>query len=152
MNYESLYLYVFRYIYDKYPRQILPPVNETAVGLSNSKIIEQFQSILDIFPINQYCLSSSISEMIPVISNTKSKNILPTDSNKVLMTAQLVTRAPANLWSEQVLRNRKNSIINDFEMKMLRSYANTRGLELDVITSQVLNSIDVTRIINVRMI
>lgn len=111
------------------------------------KLISDLQMITDIFTINSYCLSTEISEIKP----TSSPKAVPGQSGDSLtpLVAKLIVRAPSNLWSDQALRKRKENPINDFEIKVLKAIARRWGLQVEVVSTNVLNKIDVVHVFRI---
>lgn len=103
-------------------------------SLSESKNIDQFltvaKDVLDIFAINSFALNPSIVR-------------LSIDEN----TFKVSLKAPANLWSQQVLRYRRDNPVNDFENKVLAALSRKLNLKYKVLRSDVTNSIDVSHIV-----
>lgn len=108
------------------------------------KLIKDLQEFIDIFTINSYCLSAEISE---IISNAKNvpKNVLPIYP----ITAKLIVRLPSNLWSDQALRQRKENPLNDFEIKAIKALARKWGLDVESVSTSVVNKIDVVHVIRI---
>ena len=103
-------------------------------SISGSRSVDQFlaiaKDVLDIFAINSFALNPSI------VRTSADENTF-----KVSLTA------PANLWSQQVLRYRRDSPSNDFENKVLAAVSRKLNLKYNVLRSDVANSIDVFHII-----
>jgi hypothetical protein len=75
-----------------------------------------------------------------------SENVIKTKSNDGKddgTLIQVLMSVPANLWSQQVLRQKKSLPLNDFEVKVLSALAFSRGLKLSVLSTKIVNSIDV---------
>lgn len=127
-----------------YPQTAMPPVqlsNETSS--SREKLVASFEDferyarlVLDIFLINSYCVSVEIST-------------LPSSLDGVnIMTLKM--RAPANLWSQEVLRSRRDLPVNDFEIKALEALARRCGLQLKLASVETLNTIDILHTMQLR--
>ena len=98
------------------------------------------QEFIDIFTINSYCLSAEITE---IISNAKSaSSIFP-------ISAKLIVRLPSNLWSNQSLRKRKENPLNDFEIKAIQSLGRKWDLNIESVSTNVVNKIDVVHVIRI---
>ena len=100
---------------------------------SVQRYITDAQLLLDIFTINCFSINSRIVRI--------SSNGYNADSN--IIPLQVFMSVPANLWSQQVLRKQKILPINDFEIKVLSALASSRGFKLSLLSTKVLNSIDV---------
>lgn len=158
---DSLLPYAFRrlvgnkmlnFLFDKYPPQLLPPsgIPPSTQPLSFDTFISYAQMILDVFSINCYALDCNIQALSPEQAQKLKKN-LPNhgDLQGESFFAKITLRAPATLWSSQVLRNRKN-IVNNFEIIALESLARRYGhFSLSLISTTVSNQIDVTHVIMV---
>ena len=87
---------------DKYPS--ITPVNLSRNFTQVNHSIDEFESysqlILDIFTINSYDLDASIMRL-PSISST-------TDMKQPSVLFQIKLKAPANLWSLQLLKQRND--------------------------------------------
>jgi len=92
------------------------------------------QLLLDVFIINSYAISADIQE-------------LPSTSMDGSTMLKITLRAPANLWSSQVLAKRGDRPINYFEIFILQCLANRLGLECSLISSYVSNQIDLVHTI-----
>ena len=103
-------------------------------------MIVDLQEFIDIFTINSYCLSAEITE---IISNAK--NVPPIFP----ITAKLIVRLPSNLWSDQALRKRKENPINDFEIKAIKALGRKWNLNIESLSTNVLNKIDVVHVLKI---
>ena len=140
-------------MYEKYPASILPPLLRAATADANTaeerdKLVKDFQMIMDIFTINSYCLSIDVSEIKSPTAKgaTNQASILSSESFSP-MTLKILVRAPSNLWSDQALRKRKENPINDFEIKVLKSLAKRWGFQLETVSTNVMNKIDVVHVV-----
>eukprot|EP01031_Cornospumella_fuschlensis_P037613 gene37613-45690_t len=116
--------------YEKY-WQILPN-NQTFDTLRSlqSKLdffIESAPSLLDIFVMNSYALSMTVS--------VQSRSA---DGALLLLTSAV----PANLWSLQLLQQRRELPANDFEVKLLDAFARRCGLRVDRRSLTVANKLN----------
>jgi len=98
------------------------------------------QQLLDIFTLNSYDILAEISPVTEINFPTKNSNVFA---------ARVFLRCPANLWSQQVLRARRDLPVNDFELKVLQAYASRVGLELQVLSSVVNDIIDVEHLVKI---
>jgi hypothetical protein len=98
------------------------------------------QLLLDIFTINSYAISCTISPLTNKVSVDKAKNSF---------LLQITSKLPATLWSLQVLKQEKFPLLNDFEVKVLESYARNSGLSLRSLSSSVSNRIELKHIVEV---
>ena len=96
------------------------------------------QALLDVFTINSFAADAQISE-VPF-----EKTAAVTSGSRLY---RIVMRAPATLWSQQVLRVRKDLPVNDFEVKCLQEYARRCGLELTRVLTSIENGIDVVHLV-----
>ena len=114
------------------------------------KLLTDLQMIMDIFTINSYCLSIDISEIVNT-SNSGNKNgnlnLNTTDIDPI--TVKMIVRAPSNLWSDQALRKRNENPINDFEIKVIKAICRRWGLQVDVMSTNILNKIDVVHVFKI---
>ena len=126
--------------FEKYPASILPPANAAAITkpITREQLIKYYQLLLDIFSINAYCLTATVTDVTP------SEDI----PNGILI-AKIDLRAPANLWSEKALRGRKEAIVNDFDVKVLEAYGRRFGLMTTLINWSVTQQIEVVHCLKV---
>jgi hypothetical protein len=114
------------------------------------KLVKDFQMIMDIFTINSYCLSIDVSEIKSPVAASAANQALNLNSESFSpMTLKILVRAPSNLWSDQALRKRKENPINDFEIKVLRALAKRWGYQLETISTNVMNKIDVVHVVRI---
>lgn len=99
--------------------------------MSAEMFMQCSQDLLDVFNFNGYCVESAIQLLSPTAPITP------------VHLAKINLKAPANLWSQQVLRYHKDVPSNDFENKILSAYADRVGLSYEVISTAVSNNIDV---------
>jgi hypothetical protein len=142
----------FSFIYEKYPASILPPLVRTVALDPNSKaerekLIADLQMIMDIFTINSYCLSIDMSEIVNTSNKNGNTNLNNTDFEPI--TVKMIVRAPSNLWSDQALRKRNENPINDFEIKVIKAICRRWGLQVDVMSTNILNKIDVVHVFKI---
>ena len=116
------------YMVETYPT-ISPP--NIGSALDCDAFIANAQLLLDIFSINVFAESSTLSFEKEVTMNDRKACIL-----------RLVSRKPANLWSLQVLKKRNDSPLNNFEVKVLQHYASLSGSTIEVISSGVQNQLE----------
>ena len=135
------------------------------------------QSILDIFTINLYDLNAKITALptlqtsTPVKSSSFLSSFLSSSSSSSSLQSpppsssppsssssspqpsssiyKIEVTAPANLWSLQVLLQRNDQPTNDFEMKVLRCLADRCHLQLDVLSMEVINQINLSYLVRV---
>lgn len=143
-------LFLSSFIYEKYPASILPPLARTVAFDSSSKserekLLTDLQMIMDIFTINSYCLSIDISEIVKTGGSKNASNILDLEP----IVVKMIVRAPSNLWSDQALRKRNENPINDFEIKVIKAICRRWGLQVDVMSTNILNKIDVVHLFRI---
>eukprot|EP01041_Mallomonas_annulata_P011073 gene11073-23145_t len=131
---------ILDFILEKYP--LITP-RRISKKSSFEEFISQAQQILDVFTINSYAVTINISTIEPAPSKLQQKAI----NNNDIKLIRVCLRFPANLWSQQVLRGRKDSPCNDFELKVLNAFANKCGINFQVISSSVRNQIDVEHVV-----
>ena len=132
---------VLDYILSTYPQTILPPdvpvsgSTETMPGgkvvkMTKKKTVEEFiaaaNQIMDIFCVNSFAVSSKVTAD-------------PTDGTGTAWIVTLDMTAPANIWSVQALKMRKNAS-NDFPVMVLRALARRFGQTLAAPISTVLTA------------
>jgi hypothetical protein len=150
-------------MFEKYPASILPPRALSQPLEDINTLIGYLQLILDIFAINLYCLSAEISrlptastdaaydaESVGPFGRSRSQSMNP--KKPILGLAKVSVKAPANLWSQQVLKRRKDVPLNDFEVKALQSLARRYGYEINTVSSDVFNQIDVIHVLSISKI
>ena len=103
---------------------------------------------MDIFTINSYCLSIDVTE---IKSQTSKGTAIVNGESFSPMTLKILVRAPSNLWSDQALRKRKENPINDFEIKVLRALAKRWGFQLETVSTNVMNKIDVVHVVKITL-
>lgn len=122
------------YFYATYT-EIMPKPSNSEGGNENrlpySQFIQNAQSIMDIFSINNFCIATTVRELTPDSAQ---------DDYAVM---EITLKVPATLWSGTVLRTRKAQLQNDFEIKVLEEYARRVGLELSVINTKVVQGLEV---------
>ena len=106
--------------------------------ITREQLIQYFQLLLDVFTINSYCLSAIVSDVTPTA-----------DIANGILVAKIDLRAPANLWSEMALRGRKESIVNDFDVKVLEAYGRRFGLTTSLVNWSVTQQIEVVHCLKV---
>ena len=129
---------ILDYILSTYPAYILPkgvPISgstETVPGgrvvsSQPAKSVEEFIAaanlIMDIFCVNSFAINSKVAEVPSGKEGSR--------------TVTLEITAPANLWSEQALKLRKD-VTNDFPVMVLRALARRCGLSLGAPVSTTL--------------
>jgi hypothetical protein len=119
---------VIRYFTETYPVSLLPKDSDST--FDRQAFLKNAQKLLDVFIINSFALSSVIIDITPLESAKK-------------LVAIVKTKLPATLWSLQVLRSEKQPLINDFEIKVLKSYARRHGLKFTCLSISVENRIEV---------
>ena len=113
------------------------PVLNESDQVSLSSFVTYAQPIMDVFAINQY--SSQITLMEVPAQN-------PTNNVKFL---SLKLQLPANIWGQQALKNRKDELLNDFEVKVLDALARRCRFKLQTISSTVENNIDLSYLLKI---
>jgi hypothetical protein len=131
--------------------------------------ISDAQLLLDIFTFNSFALNMTIAELqqnnnqqkekgdSPMMnSKTKQKQAVSTSASTDTSTspsssiiAVIRSQYPANLWSQQSLRLRGDTPINDFDIKMLAAFARKCNLSFEWLSTTVKNDIDVCHMIRV---
>ena len=111
-----------------------PTITPRNVGSSLDCIsfVANAQLILDIFSINLFAESSTISLEKELDEGTGKSYLL-----------RVTSRLPANLWSLQVLQKRKDSPVNSFEVKTLLHYAALSHCSAEVVSTAFQNQLDV---------
>ena len=111
-----------------------PTITPQTVGstLNCDSFLTKAQLLLDIFSINLFADSSSISVEKVLDEGTIKSYLL-----------RLTSRLPANLWSLQVLQKKRASPVNSFEVKVLRHFAALSKCSLEVVSTTFQNQIDV---------
>ena len=167
-------IYLYSFILDKYPTitpASLLSKNNSSLPLrasSHDEFQGYAQSILDIFTINLYDLNAKITALPALQTSTpvKSSSFLssflssssslqssssssPQPSSSSSSIYKIEVTAPANLWSLQVLLQRNDQPTNDFEMKVLRCLADRCHLQLDVLSMEVINQINLSYLVRV---
>jgi hypothetical protein len=138
------------YILSTYPSNIVPnklvPVgNGFREPLCDEQLssfrtfVDYARQILDIFAVNSYTSLVEVNEM-PAKEGVN-------DSNSTFLSVKL--QLPANMWGQLALRKRKELLLNDFEMKVLKALARRCRLSVNVISTNVVNNIDLVYIIKV---
>lgn len=114
-------------------------------------IISDLQKIMDIFTINSYCLSIEMSEIVDAMNNfgNKNGNLSLNSTNFEPIVVKMIVRAPSNLWSDQALRKRNENPINDFEIKVIKAVCKRWGLQVEVMSTNILNKIDVVHVFKI---
>ena len=106
--------------------------------------------IMDIFTINSYCLSIDVSEIkSPAAKGAANQAVYANSDSFSPMTLKILVRAPSNLWSDQALRKRKENPINDFEIKVMKALAKRWGFQLEIVSTNVMNKIDVVHVVKI---
>ena len=123
---------ILDFLYEKYPSLMPAPLKQGIDPLD--VFVTDAQAVLDIFLINSFSSGATIT----TVPHEKQ-----TEANKDTCLLRMTLTAPATLWSTQVLTARRDSPVNDFEVKVLQELARRRGLELTTMTTNVENSIDV---------
>ena len=90
---------------------------------------------MDCLVINSYALSANFEEVKPTKENLESKVYI------------LKLKLPVNLWSYQVLMSSKKKLLNDFEIKILSSYASKSSIQLKLLSSRVVKNLELNHII-----
>ena len=135
------------YVLSTYPSNIVPnrfiPIGNFSDPICDEQIvtfdtfIDYARQVLDIFAINAYTSLVEVQEL----PRTR------TDSNSMFLSVKL--QLPANMWSQLALARRKDVVINDFEMKVLKALARRCNLSLEVISRNVLKNIDLVYLVKV---
>ena len=131
---------ILQTIFEKYPASILPPATPAANAkpITREQLLQYLQLLLDVFTINSYCLSATVSDATPAA-----------DIPNGIFVAKIDLRAPANLWSEKALRGRKETIVNDFDVKVLEAYGRRFGLTTTLVNWSVTQQIEVVHCLKV---
>ena len=90
---------------------------------------------MDCLVINSYALSVNFEEVKPTKENLDYKLYI------------LKLKLPVNLWSYQVLMSSKKKLLNDFEIKILSSYASKSSIQLKLLSSRVVNNLELNHIV-----
>ena len=106
---------------------------------SVDRYLEIAQLLLDICTINSYAISASIKQLPSAKVSSMAAPAL----------FEVRLRAPANLWSCQVLQYRKDSPNNYFELKLLEALSRRLHLRFNLKNTRVDNQIDVIHIISI---
>jgi hypothetical protein len=156
---------ILQYMYDTYPDTILPSNKTIPSEVALANFVKDAQLLMDVFSFNSYALNIQVSgvernpDAKPVSGSDtrediaydalagRSKRNRNLDNDFILV--RLSLRAPANLWSAQVLNIRNDQPHNDFEVKILRALADSKGLRLSVVNTNVYNKIDVEYMLKV---
>lgn len=143
-----LLLFSFSFIIEKYPTiTASDEIANFALKEDTSAAAERFgtiaQLLLDIFTINSYAASSEIRPLPSTSSSSSSTEKFPAKLFEVAL------RAPANLWSSQVLAVRGDQPQNYFEVKVLEALARRVGLRFQCLSSRVSNQIDLSHVIKI---
>ena len=132
---------ILSYIDITYPPSICP-TNYTDSSLAKANFITNAQLLLDILGFNSYALNMRIEQR--TVKPSKDNTNAPTD-----VYATVSMQLPATLWSQQVLKLRKDQPNNAFELKLLDAYARRGGLRLEALSTEVSNDIDLSHLIRV---
>lgn len=144
-------------MYDTYPASILPTSrvrtdNEAHSTEALKDFISDSQLLLDIFTFNSFALNMTITEVKGNEQKSKSSN--KPKSTEIVSSAPSVyavirSQFPANLWSQQSLRLRKDTPTNDYDIKMLASFARKCNIAFEWLSTTVQNDIDVAHMIRI---
>eukprot|EP01038_Epipyxis_sp_PR26KG_P005762 gene5762-7953_t len=118
---------LLQFILDKYPAII----TQTSININLEEYLRLAQLILDVFTINGYAASTKIEAIGSTSSTSKDGEII----------AKVATVLPINLWSIQILQQRNDRPINDFEIKVLRSLAKRSNISFDSVLTTVANNV-----------
>lgn len=111
----------------------IPRTNSTKIErISPALFLDYSQQIMDTFTIDGYMLEAKLQ-------------LVPSNSKGNLM--KIVLKAPANLWSLQVLKYRGDQPRNDFEIKVLDALARRCNLSMELISTELVNQIDILHIV-----
>jgi hypothetical protein len=152
---KIMYFYKRSWMYEKYPASILPP-RSFPPSDNEDTLLNYMQMVLDVFAINTFCLSVEVAAVPTTAGLTVSApsapfgRRAPVDQRPILKLAKVALKAPANLWSQQVLRIRKDQPINDFEIKVIQALARKFGYDVSVVATDIFNQIDVVHVIAIR--
>lgn len=91
--------------------------NEGQVG--DEEVVENVKRIMDLFTAKQYNQGGEVR----VVEGGR-------EGGTGMMKLQILSRAPANLWSLQSLLFRKEPLLNDFEGKAVMAYLKASGREV----------------------
>jgi hypothetical protein len=130
---------IFNYIVSTYPT-IIP--KQIGSNLDPLTWVSNAQLLLDIFAINLFALSLKIDTIQEFITENGQKACIAT----------ITSILPANVWSIQVLKRREDRPLNNFETKVLSAYAEVSGIELDLISVEVKDQVNVIQTIRLTQI
>ncbi|KAJ1416693.1 hypothetical protein B484DRAFT_454224 [Ochromonadaceae sp. CCMP2298] len=120
---------------------VQPATIPAKASISYDTYREYMQLLLDVFSFNSYALTADIRrlEQKPVVQGSPAVGAL----------FQIVLQVPVNLWSLQVLKQRQDEPRNDFEVKVAEAVARRTGLKFKLISTEVINQINMMHIISV---
>jgi hypothetical protein len=121
------------YLIETYPSEKV--LQNLAASSRDRRVYEQAASaLLDLMSINAFALQPAFTFLEENVSGSSALY-------------RLSLKAPVNLWSQQILRYRKDAPINDFENKVLLALAKRLGFNYEVLSTSIANRIDVSHII-----
>lgn len=131
---------ILDYIIETYSKnpQLLPPSPTPDMIISFDEFAKFGQLILDVFMINNYAFSMEITPLPSKTDETSSQLY------------QLIVKLPIILWGTQALMNRKDSPINNFEIKVLKALAERYHLNLELLSTSITNKIDINYIVKLQ--
>lgn len=129
--------FVCRYIVAKYPT--ITPSGSALIDKDIPAFVSNAQDIIDVFTINLFALSIKITLDKLSTSNT----------NGTTGVVTITSLLPANMWSRQLLEQRRDNPINDFDVMVLRHLALLSGLTLTLQSSNVVDRLKVVHVFSV---
>lgn len=117
-------------------------------GANTSELLSLFlsdvQLLLDVLIFNSFALNMKINLMKPTSVSTSAQ-----DSKSRL--AEVTMQAPVNLWSLQVLSQRRDEPTNNFDIKLIEAFSRSNKymnkIKFELIGTKVTKDIDVTHLI-----
>lgn len=145
------------FLQEKYPT--VAPSKDALERLKNDKtkplsaFVEQAQLVMDLFVINNYAVTGSI-RALPMVADKKDNKDNKDNMADQVLGLEVVLKAPAILWSFQMLWSRKDEPVNDFEVKVLQALARRMdpAWRVETVSSQVSDQIVVTHILKLRRV
>ena len=114
-----------------------------------NEFIKDCQLLLDVLSFNSYALDMKI-KLLPKQEKSNSNN--NKDKDKSFL-AEISMQAPANLWSLQLLMQRKDQPLNTFDIKLLdtltRQSKYNKEIKLEYILSKIKDDINVSHLIRI---
>lgn len=141
---------ILDWMYDRFPSRLLP-ANTTAlvdtyagiVPVLTADMADTFLSyvnkVMDVFLLNAYA--------IDINANLYHSNKNVAEDSFLL---QLKLRAPINLWGLQVLIQRQDIPVNNFEVKVIQALADANNIVATLQSTEFINSIDVVHTLKLK--